>query len=208
MILVSFAELLPDAFAAIGFGPAYLAFFGGMGFMLLVDFVIPHIYLAEDHSGGTPGHNLRRTALLVALGIGIHNFPEGMATFAGALRSTHLGLAMAAAIAAHNIPEGLAVAAPIYAATGKRGRAFLLSFLSGIAEPVGAGMAALVLAPILTPTLLAWILAAIAGVMIFISLDELVPASRAYGHAHLSIVAAMAGMAVMAASLALLHRGP
>ena len=150
MILVSFVELLPDAFATIGFGPAYLAFFGGMAFMLFVDFLIPHIYLAEDHSGGDPARNLRRTALLVGLGIGIHNFPEGMATFAGALRSTHLGMAMAAAIAAHNIPEGLAVAAPIYAATGKRGRAFLLSFLSGIAEPVGAGLAALVLAPILT----------------------------------------------------------
>jgi zinc transporter, ZIP family len=203
MILVSFVELLPDAITTLGFAPAHLAFFGGMLFMLAVDFLVPHIYLAEEHPGGNRA--MRRTALLVALGIGIHNFPEGMATFAGALRSTHLGIAMAAAIATHNIPEGLAVAAPIYAATGKRGRAFLLSFLSGVAEPVGAGMAALVLAPILTPALLGWILAAIAGIMVFISLDELVPASRAYGHAHLSIVAAMAGMAVMAASLQLLR---
>jgi ZIP family zinc transporter len=140
----------------------------------------------------------------VALGIGIHNFPEGMATFAGALQDLSLGVAIAGAIALHNIPEGLAVSAPIYAATGSRRKAFLWSFLSGVAEPAGAAVAALVLMPFLTETVLGLMLAVVAGIMVFISLDELVPVARSFGQEHLSIVGVGLGMAVMAASLWLL----
>jgi len=210
MILVSFVELLQKAIDSIGFLSAHIGFFIGMAGIFLVDFLVPHEYIGQhDYPEGKNGQEsksgLMRAGLLVAFGIGIHNFPEGMATFAGALEDVHLGLAIAVAIAIHNIPEGLAVSAPIYAATGSRGQAFLWSFLSGISEPIGAGLAALVLMPILTPTVLAWVLAAVAGIMIAISVDELVPTAKTYGSQHAPIVGVIAGMMVMALSLWLLH---
>ena len=142
--------------------------------------------------------------MFVALGIGIHNFPEGMASFVGALQDPSLGISIAVAIAIHNIPEGLAVAAPIVAATGSRKKAFWWSLLAGLAEPVGAGVAALVLFPFLSDAVLGYILAAVAGIMVFITLDELIPVSRSFGKEHLSIVGVGLGMAVMALSLWLL----
>jgi ZIP family zinc transporter len=201
MILVSFVELLQGGIEAIGFAWAHAAFFGGMGAMFLIDALIPHDYMAEEHH---PQGRLLRTGLLVALGLGIHNFPEGMAAFAGALEDVRLGMAIAVAIAVHNIPEGLAVSAPIYAATGSRTKAFLWSFLSGVAEPVGALVAALILLPFLSGTLLGVVLAGVAGIMVFISLDELVPVARSFGEEHLSITGVVVGMVVMAASLWLL----
>jgi len=203
MVLVSFVELLQKGIEAAGFPVGMAAFFGGMLFMLLLDFFIPHNYESEKSTGRTkPGSPvLMRTGLLVALGIGIHNLPEGMAAFAGALQDVRLGVAIAVAIAIHNIPEGLAVSVPVYAATGSRKRAFLWSFLSGVTEPIGAGLGALVLMPLLTPAVLGFVLAAVAGVMIFISFDELVPVANAYGHEHLAIVGVIVGMAVMALSL-------
>ncbi|MBL7183931.1 MAG: zinc transporter ZupT [Anaerolineae bacterium] len=207
MILVSFVELLPGGIEAVGFALAHLAFFGGMVAMFLVDALIPHDYMAEHHHTEEEKRQgqLLKTGLFVALGIGIHNFPEGMASFAGALESRELGTAIAFAVAVHNIPEGLAVSAPIYAATGSRGKAFLWSFLSGLAEPVGAGLAALVLMPFLNETVLGIVLAAVAGIMVFISLDELVPVARSFGEEHLSIVGVVAGMVVMALSLWMLR---
>jgi ZIP family zinc transporter len=203
MVLVSFVELLPNGIEAVGFLAGMAAFLGGMLFMLLVDFLIPHHYKGEKSTGwkkaGSPA--LKRTGLLVALGIGIHNLPEGMAAFAGALQDLRLGVAIAVAVAVHNIPEGLAVSVPVYAATGSRKKAFVWSFLSGVAEPVGAGVGALVLMPFLTPTVLGLVLAAVAGVMVFISFDELVPTANSYGFEHLAVSGAIAGMAVMALSL-------
>lgn len=203
MILVSFVELLQNGIEMVGFLPAHIAFFAGFVAMFLVDVSIPHDYMAE-HNLDDPKHrrrNLARTGLFVALGIGIHNFPEGLATFAGTLQSLDLGIAIAVAIAIHNIPEGIAVSVPVYAATGSRKKAFLWSFLSGLAEPVGAGIAALFLMPFLNQALLGVVLAVVAGIMVFISIDELAPVSRSYGHEHLSIVGVVLGMMVMAASL-------
>jgi ZIP family zinc transporter len=203
MIHVSFVELLQRGADAAGFMPAHFAFFLGMIGMFVIDALVPHDYLGqEEHSGvGMRSSNLLKTGLFVALGIAIHNFPEGMAAFAGALREPSLGVAIAVAIAIHNIPEGLAVAAPIYAATGSRKRAFMYSFLSGVAEPIGAGLAALVLLPFLTEAVLGYVLAGVGGIMVFISLDELIPVARSFEHEHLAIVGVMAGMAVMAVSL-------
>jgi len=207
MILVSFVELLPAGIEVLGPGLGYVAFFAGLGVMFVLDTVIPHSY--EGVADGVPGRStsdghLLRVGLFVALGIGIHNFPEGMATFAGTLANPRLGVAIAVAIAIHNIPEGLAVAAPVYAATGSKKKAFLWSFLSGVAEPAGALLAAAILLPFLEGMFLAAILAAVAGLMVFISLDELLPAAREYGQEHLAIIGAIAGMAVMAWSLWLL----
>jgi ZIP family zinc transporter len=205
MVMVSFMELLHKSIESIGFLSANLGFFSGILGILLIDYLIPHEYIGhKDRAEKQSDQKLLRTGLFVALGIGIHNFPEGMATFAGTLENVGLGTSIAIAIAIHNIPEGLAVSAPVYAATGSRGKAFLWSFLSGVAEPVGAGIAAIFFVPILTPNLLGLILAVVAGVMVFISLDELVPASRSFGREHVSIVGVIIGMAVMSLSLWLL----
>ncbi|MDY7075726.1 MAG: zinc transporter ZupT [Chloroflexota bacterium] len=208
MILVSFVELLPGGIESIGFAPANLAFFGGMVAMFLVDALIPHDYMAEHHHTETESdqddalqNRLLKTGLFVALGLGIHNFPEGMASFATALSDPRLGTAIAIAIAIHNIPEGLAVSAPIYVATGSRSKAFWWSFISGVAEPVGALLAAAVLMPFLNEAVLGVMLSAVAGIMVFISIDELLPISRAYKEEHLSIVGIIAGMVVMSLSL-------
>jgi ZIP family zinc transporter len=228
MVLISFSELLPEGVENVGFLWGYAAFFGGMAALFAVDLLIPHDYIAEkqDRQGRAPetdrarrrwrgAHRrhgsavkeprLYRTAVLIALGVTIHNFPEGIATFTGALYSPRLGAAIALAIAIHNIPEGLAISVPVYAATGSRAKAFLWSVLSGIAEPIGALLAALFLLPFLSDTLLSLVLAGVAGVMVFISLDELVPVASSFGgEEHLSIVGVGTGMAVMATSLWLL----
>jgi len=204
MLYISFVELLARATGTVGLGMAQVAFFVGMMAMFAVDLVIPHEYMAEKAKVKGAVVDIKRTGVFVALGVAIHNFPEGMATFAGALESTKIGVAIALAIAIHNIPEGFAISAPIFAATGSRAKAFFYSFLSGVSEPVGAVIAALVLYPVLSPAVLAYMMAFVAGLMVFISLDELVPASRVYGFDHIAILMVILGMAVMGGSLLLL----
>jgi ZIP family zinc transporter len=202
MVMVSFVELLQGSIDSIGFAHAHFAFFIGIIVIFFIDFSLPHEWAGHlDRPETEKESKLLRTSLLVALGIGIHNFPEGMATFAGALKDTKLGIAIAVAIAIHNVPEGLAVSAPVYAATKSRRKAFLWSFLSGVAEPVGAGVAAVILLPFLTPNLLGWLLAFVAGIMVFIALDELVPTSRSFGQEHTAILGVVLGMAIMSLSL-------
>ena len=169
---------------------------------------------AQHHVAATERHNrgkLFRMGLFTALAITIHNFPEGLATFLAALENPRLGVAIAIAIALHNIPEGISVSVPIYYATGSRMRAFAWACLSGLAEPVGALVLWAVLAVVYgsavfspPPLLLGMISGGIAGIMVFISVDELLPASRAYGKGHDSLVGLVAGMAVMAVSLLVL----
>ncbi len=151
-----------------------------------------------------------RMGLFTALAIGIHNFPEGLATFLAVLQDPSLGLAIAIAIALHNIPEGISVSVPIYYATGNRRRAFLYSVASGLSEPVGAIIGYLLLSAFLGgvgefPSEAVGIMfAAVAGIMVYISLDELLPTSRAYGKGHDTLFGLVGGMAVMALSLVLL----
>jgi len=203
MIFVSFVELLGQGMKSVGTPGAFLAFFIGMSVMFIIDALVPHDYMAEHNVDPVlcKNNNLCRTGFFVALGITIHNFPEGIAVFAGSLQSIHLGIAIAIAIALHNIPEGIAVSVPVYAATRSRRKAFLWSAISGLAEPAGAIIAAVFLLPFLNPAVIGFVLSAVAGIMVFISIDELVPISRSYGEEHLSIVGIMAGMIVMAASL-------
>ena len=148
-------------------------------------------------------HAMMRMGIFSALAIGIHNFPEGLATFIAALKDPSLGVPIAVAIAIHNIPEGIAVSVPIYFATGNKKKAFFYSFLSGLAEPVGALAGYLILMPFLSDTVFGIIFAGIAGIMVFISLDELLPAAQKYGQHHLSIYGLISGMGVMAISLLL-----
>lgn len=147
---------------------------------------------------------LKRTGIFTALVIAIHNFPEGFATFISSLDNLTLGIAIAIAVAIHNIPEGLAVSLPIYHATGDKKKAFIYSALSGFAEPLGAFVGALILLPFIGDLTLAISFAVIAGIMVFISLDELLPAAKTYDKAHDSLYGLIAGMAIMALSLNLL----
>lgn len=144
---------------------------------------------------------LLRTGLFSALAIAIHNFPEGLATFISALEDPTLGISIAVAIAIHNVPEGISVAVPVYFATGSRRKAVGYAFLSGMAEPIGALIGFLVLMPFITPALLGYIFAAVAGIMVYISLDELLPTAEKYGEHHIAIWGLIAGMAIMALSL-------
>lgn len=206
MVYVSFVELLGTAASEdyIGFVPANIAFFIGMAAFMALDWAVPHEYIGQhDHGGKKTARPLMRTGTLLALGIGLHNFPEGMVTFAGAMKDPKIGVALAFAIAIHNIPEGLAISAPVYAATGSRKKAFLWSGLSGASEPVGALVAGAILLPFLNDTVLGWSLAVVAGIMVAISLDELIPAAKEYGEEHMPIVGVLAGMVVMMISLEL-----
>ncbi len=148
--------------------------------------------------------HLMRMGTVTALVIGIHNFPEGLATFMSTLNDTGIGFSIMVAIAIHNIPEGIAVSVPLFYATGNRRKAFTWSFLSGLTEPLGAMVGYLVLRPFLSLTLEALVMAGVAGIMVFISLDELLPAAERYGEHHLSIYGAVGGMLLMALSLLLL----
>jgi len=218
MIYISFMELLPGAIDDLGkvCGEllakvwALAAFFIGIAVMAVIDLLVPeqenpHEYAGLDEPTARPaGSKLMRTGLMTALAIAIHNFPEGLATFAAALGDLKLGVFIAIAIAIHNIPEGIAVSVPIFFATNNKNKAFFYSFLSGLSEPVGAIIGYLILMPFLTPALLAALLAFIAGVMIYISLDELLPMAHRYGHGHLVIAGIVAGMLIMAISLLML----
>ncbi|EME0436166.1 zinc transporter ZupT [Campylobacter jejuni] len=148
---------------------------------------------------------LKCTGIFTALAIAIHNFPEGFATFISSLDNLTLGIAIAIAVAIHNIPEGLAVSLPIYHATGDKKKAFIYSALSGFAEPLGAFVGALILLPFIGDLTLAISFAVIAGIMVFISLDELLPAAKTYDKAHDSLYGLIAGMMIMALSLNLLE---
>jgi zinc transporter, ZIP family len=222
MIYISFTELLGTAIEDVGFLQANIAFFAGIVVFAAVDILIPHSYEEEnatDSRFGEDGNritnpgspepisasSLKRGGIFIAIGIAIHNFPEGMVTFASAATGDiSLGIMIAVAVAIHNIPEGIAVSVPIFYSTGSRWRAFGYSFLSGVAEPVGAIIGYLVLQPFLTPAVLSTVLAAVAGIMIYISLDEILPMAHKYGREHLVIMGGVLGMIIMAVSLWLL----
>lgn len=184
-------------------------FFGGILLIALIDKFIPkhgnphELKKIEDMSGKPKNPDLLKMGTFTALAIAIHNFPEGIATFTSTLQDPALGVAIAIAIAIHNIPEGIAVSVPVYFATGDRKKAFKYSFLSGLSEPLGATVAFVFLMPYLNDIMFGVIFAAVAGIMVFISLDELLPAAKRYDEAHLSIYGLIAGMAVMAVSLLL-----
>ncbi len=213
MIYVSFVEIFVKAQQSLvvalgerlGAWATVGAFFLGVALIAVIDRIIPEqqnpheIHHFEDQERSA--RSLHRTGLFVALAIAIHNFPEGLATFMSALGDQKVGVMIAIAVAIHNIPEGIAVSVPIYYATGNKKKAFIYSFLSGLAEPVGALVGFLLLRPFFNELTFGVIFAAVAGIMVFISIDELVPSAEEYGEHHYCIYGFIAGMAVMALSL-------
>lgn len=207
MIYISFMELLPTALESVEEVWGVTAFFVGIIFIGLIDMIIPEAENPHHYEGISEvqgDETLKRTGLFTALAIGIHNFPEGLAAFGAALSDVKLGVIIALAIAIHNIPEGISVSMPIFYATGDKNKAFIYSFLSGIAEPIGAIIGYLLLMPFLSETLLASLLAFIAGIMVYISVDEILPMAHRYGHGHAVILGIVLGMFIMALSLLIL----
>jgi len=187
-------------------------FFGGILLIAIIDKLIPEfqnphevhkVENIEDQVETAKKKKLLKMGVVSAIAIAIHNFPEGLATFTAALTDPTIAVAIAVAIAIHNIPEGIAVSIPLYYATGSKKKAFWYSFLSGLAEPVGALVGFAILMPFLNDTVFGLLFAGVAGIMVFISLDELLPTAREYGEPHLSVYGLIAGMAVMAVSLIL-----
>ncbi len=219
MIYVSMIEIFNKAKDSLvlelglkkGMWVTVISFFAGMAFIAVIDKLIPKeenpheiktVEALNDENVKNKA-KLLRMGVFTALAIGIHNFPEGLATFISALQEPSLAIPVAVAIAIHNIPEGIAVSVPIYYATGSRKKAFYLSLLSGLSEPIGALVGYVVLFRFLNDTMFGIIFAAVAGIMVFISLDELLPSAREFGEHHLSIYGLVAGMMVMAVSLLL-----
>jgi ZIP family zinc transporter len=231
MIYVSFMEIMPKAqeslTAALGYKAGAWAtvggFFGGVALIALIDKLVPDYENPHEmHDASEMAdceqrmkqkekkvdpmadkEGLMRMGLMSALAIAIHNFPEGLATFAAALKDPALGIPIAVAVAIHNIPEGIAVSVPIYFSTGSKKKAFGYSFLSGLSEPVGALVGYLLLRQFFNDLTFGVLFAVVAGIMVYISIDELLPASEKYGEHHLSIYGMIGGMGLMALSLLL-----
>ncbi len=232
MLYVSFVEILAKSTESLTEARGEemarllmpLSFFGGIALIFLIDRLVPTLENPHEirpqwelqkvgpepskESEARPSmpnnKNLHRTGVFCALAIGIHNFPEGLVTFLAAYQDPALGMAIAIAIALHNIPEGISVSVPIYYATGSRKRAFAWSLVSGLAEPAGALAGFFLLRPFLNGEMMGLLFGAVAGIMVYISLDELLPISRAYGKGHDSLYGLLAGMLIMAATLVVL----
>ena len=219
MIYISFVELFAYAQETLflqlgktGMWIGVFSFFVGFGIVAIIDKIVPSyenphemhkVEELKDKKKAQDFNKLYRIGILMAFAISIHNFPEGLVTFLGTLTDLKLGVAIAIAIAIHNIPEGIAVAIPIFYATGSKKKAFAYSFLSGLAEPLGGILGFWVLKPFINDVLIGVIFAMIAGIMIFISFDSLLPSAEKYGNHHLSTFGLVTGMMIIATSLLL-----
>jgi len=215
MIYISFTELLEESIKYTGFIHANIAFFTGIFFMMLVDYIIPHAYLGERimASGNKQRSEKNQepvaeerdkdreevlsAGLMTAIGIAIHNFPEGVIVFISALHDIRLGIALAVAIALHNIPEGFSIGMPIFYATNDRKRTFLYSLSAGLAEPIGALLVMLIFGAFLTPHIVHLALGFVAGIMVFISFDELLPLAFKTKNTHSVVLGIILGMMIM-----------
>lgn len=211
MLYISFVELLPggvDELAEAGWQRAELwgavAFFAGIGLIAIIDRLVPEDINPHEEPGPAAAGRMRRVGVVTAAAIAVHNFPEGFATFFVALEDPTIALPIAAAIAIHNIPEGIAVAVPMREASGSRWKAAGWATLSGLAEPLGAVVGFLLLRPFLGPGTMGLVFAGIAGVMVFVGVDKLLPTAIQTGRHHTAVYGVIAGMAIMAASLLVL----
>ncbi len=215
MIYLSFMDIIPMSISHMGNGgyggklaeaAALFVFFAGAAMAALIDYFVPdHVSTSMLKSAGKrKGDRAHKAAVMTAIAIAVHNFPEGLAVFVTSMQDIKVGAAVGLAIMLHNIPEGISVALPIYGETGNKRKAFTIAALSGLAEPAGAICAYLLFLPWLSPSLIGGALAFTAGIMVYISLDELLPMAKEYGHEHYGIIGVFLGMGFMAGSLLLL----
>ncbi len=220
MIYISFTELLDEAYMIINSSfsdssSAWLTFgffIGGFGIAALIDKMVPsrenphELKSIEQMDIDCPkrGRKLLRLGAFTAIALAIHNFPEGIATFMAGISDITIGVSIAIAIAIHNIPEGIAVSVPVYYATGSRKKAFTWAALSGLAEPLGAAFGYFILSFFDNPVVLGYVFAIVAGIMIYISFDELLPAAHKYGKHHVAIYGLISGIILIGVSLLLL----
>ena len=215
MVYVSLSEILNKSISSfaqaygdrLGYTYGTLWFLGGVLLVVVIDHLVPNPHDSldkQDPAFHDHSHTqIRRVGLLSAIAITAHNFPEGLATFFATLESPSVGLPLAFAIAIHNIPEGIAIAVPVYLATGRKSYAFGASLLSGLAEPVGAAIGYFLLADALSPATFGAVFGLIAGIMVFLALDELLPAAKRYAQGHETVYGLVIGMATIAVSLVL-----
>ncbi len=213
MVYISLVEIFVKSHNAFGVDhadkPAYIlatiAFFCGVGLTVLLDRLLPnpHEGLDKHEFTGDSHTHVARVGLMAAIAITAHNFPEGMATFFSTLDDPAIGFPLAAAIAIHNIPEGVSIAIPVYFATNSKAKAIGACALSAMAEPVGAALGYFALQPFLTQSVYGWIFGMIAGVMVFLALDELLPAAKKYAKGHETVYGMVTGMGAIALSLVL-----
>jgi len=208
MIYVSFIELLGSSIEGIGEAMGVTSFFLGILLIAIIDLLVPEAENPHEYKSPASIDEdnpvLLRASVFTAMAIAIHNFPEGLVTFSTALSDVRLGAVIAFAIAVHNIPEGISVSVPFLYSTGDKNKAFLYSLLSGLAEPLGAVIGFLILLPFLSESLLAGLMGFVGGIMVYISLDELLPLAHRYGRNHIVILGLVIGMLVMALSLLIL----
>jgi len=218
MLYVSLVEILPksrEMLSCVGEDRAgwvaLLSFLGGLCLVGVIDAFVPkyenpHEFFdyASDPAPQLKHVRFLRMGVLLAFVISVHNFPEGLATFLAFLEAPSLGVSLAVAIAIHNVPEGISVSVPIYYGTGSKRKAFWYSLLSGLAEPMGAVVGYWLLLPFMSGPVLGGVFAAVAGVMVYVCLDQLLPAAREYGKHHHSMVGLVLGMGMMGASLLVL----
>ncbi|WP_225764033.1 zinc transporter ZupT [Stenotrophomonas sp. Marseille-Q4652] len=215
MVYVSLSEILNKSIAAfttayndrLGFTYGTAAFLAGMLLIMAIDHLVPNPHESLDKKDpvfdGSNRSYIKRVGLLTAVAISAHNFPEGLATFFATLESPSVGMPLAFAIAIHNVPEGIAIAVPVYFATRNKFYAFGASLLSGLAEPIGAALGYFALAGSLSHATFGWVFGLIAGIMVFLALDELLPAAKRYARGHETVYGLVSGMAVLSISLVL-----
>lgn len=211
MVYISFVEIFQKSYIAFheiytdknAYGMATVFFFIGIAFLVLLDRLVPNPHVDPVGATHDSHKKVSRVGLMATLAITAHNFPEGAATFFATLDDPIVGAPLAAAIAIHNIPEGISIAIPVYYATGSRLKSLGAVTLSALAEPVGAAIAFSVLAPFLSPAVFGGVFGVIAGAMVFLALDELLPAAKRYAKGHETVYGMVSGMAVIALSLVL-----
>ncbi|KNA05963.1 hypothetical protein SOVF_185520 [Spinacia oleracea] len=217
MLSISFFDLAHNAINSIGFLKGNIWFFSGVIFFAIIANFIPEPSLAPTSNvkskkranGEDKGKDLMKkhrrqvmySGIITAIGISLHNFPEGMAVFLGSMKGLRVGLNLALAIALHNIPEGVAVALPVYFATQSKWQAFKIASLSGLAEPLGVIIVAYLFPTSLNPEILDGLLGAVGGVMAFLTLHEMLPLAFDYAGQKQAVKAVFFGMAFMSASL-------
>ncbi|WP_330511232.1 zinc transporter ZupT [Mobilisporobacter senegalensis] len=222
MMYVSTIEMFPEASKVLihtygftkGYGFTIIAFFGGIALIAIIDRLIPSDLLPDGsgnniilkkakNSIGVKDFKMLRTGLFTVLVVALHNFPEGLVSFMTSLKNPALGASIGISIAIHNIPEGIMVFSPIYYATGSKRKAFSYSFYSGLTEPLGALIGYFLLYNFLNATTLGIILATVAGIMVYISIDELLPSAEIHGEHYTAVYGFIIGMAVMAMNVLL-----